>query len=282
MDRLQLPRPTFVDVDGVAVATYVLGPAAGEPAASVVLCHGTPWSAAVWAPLAAALRGTYRVHLWDMPGYGASIGDGAAAVDLVTQRRRLAALLAHWGLERPHVLAHDIGGAVALGAHVGEGVDYASLYLLDVVTLDPWGTEFFQLVAQHEEVFGALPLPLHTALVRQYVAGAGSDGALSAARVDELARPWTTTAGRSAFYRQIAQLSPEHTRPIVARLGEVRSRVRIGWGEVDPWIPSAQAGRLASLLPRPTDVVVFPGAGHLVPLEAQEALAADVTAWLES
>jgi pimeloyl-ACP methyl ester carboxylesterase len=33
-------------------------------------------------------------------------------------------LLSHWALERPHVVAHDIGGTVALRAHLLHGMKY--------------------------------------------------------------------------------------------------------------------------------------------------------------
>ncbi|MGW2092938.1 alpha/beta fold hydrolase [Promicromonospora sukumoe] len=287
-----LPAPVLADVevDGAVerIATWVLEPADRAPAGDVVLCHGTPWSAQVWAPVARALGQEYRVFLWDMPGYGASPQDARTPVDLVAQRRRLAALLRHWSLEgstaRPHVVAHDVGGAVALGAHLLEDADLASLFLLDIVTLDPWGSPFFRLVARNEPVFAAVPGPLHGALVREYIAGAANHS-LADDVVGTLAEPWLDDVGQAAFYRQIAQLSPEHTAPIVSRLGEVRCPVRIGWAEDDPWIPFEQAGRLRDLLPRASDggspeVVAFPGRGHLVPLEDDAAVGNAVLTWL--
>lgn len=274
-----LPEPVLVDADGTEVATWVLGPADRPPLADVLLCHGTPWSAQVWAPVARALSQEYRVFLWDMPGYGASVKEEGHAVDLVAQRERLAALVRHWALDRPHIVAHDIGGAVALGAHLLEGVELTSLFLLDIVTLDPWGSPFFRLVAQHEQVFTALPAPLHGALVKEYIAGA-ANGALSTADVDVLARPWSDRTGQAAFYRQIAQLSPDHTAPIVSRLGAVRCPVRIGWGVDDPWIPFEQAERLRSALPGPVEVVEFPARGHLVPLEDADGTSTALLEWL--
>jgi pimeloyl-ACP methyl ester carboxylesterase len=278
--RALLPPPVRVSLDGADVATYVIEPDGGTARGDVVLCHGTPWSAAALAPVAQRLRTDYRVFLWDMPGYGASIGEAAPDVDLVSQRRRLAGVLDHWGLDRPHLVAHDIGGAVALGAHLLEDRDLASLFLVDIVALDPWGSPFFRLVAQHEAVFAALPPDLHAALVRQYIAGAGGD-ALDPGWVDELARPWCTPHGQPAFYRQIAQLCPEHTEPVVARLDQVRCPVRVGWGEQDPWIPVAQAAELANRLPGQVEVVTYPGAGHLVPLEVTDALSRDLLRWLD-
>ncbi|WP_129787801.1 alpha/beta fold hydrolase [Promicromonospora panici] len=277
--RSLLPEPVFVDVGGTGVATYVLEPADRKPVADVVLCHGTPWSVQVWAPVALALSRDHRVFLWDMPGYGASPKDAAQPVDLVAQRERFAALLRHWSLDRPHVVAHDIGGAVALGAHLLEDADFASLFLLDIVMLDPWGSPFFRLVAENESVFAAIPGPLHAALTKEYIAGAANQG-LPAEAIEMLTEPWRDEAGQAAFYRQIAQLSPAHTRPIVGRLGEVRCPVRVGWATEDPWIPFEQAGRLRGALPGAPELVEFPGRGHLVPLEDADAVGRAVRQWL--
>ncbi len=279
-DLNPLPPPRHVDVDGADVATYVLEPTDRRPVGDVVLCHGTPWSAAVWAPMAEHLARERRVFLWDMPGYGASISDQTPPLDLEAQRRRLAALLQHWELRAPDVIAHDIGGAVALGAHLLESVELSSLYLLDVVTLDPWGSPFFRLVAQHREVFEALPQNLHAALVREYVTGATRVD-IGADWIEELSRPWSSPEGQRAFYRQIAELRPAHTRPIVDHLDRTRCPVRVGWGERDPWIPFQQAAELAERLGADVDVVPFPDAGHLVPLEATGSLTHDVATWLE-
>lgn len=267
--------------DGTVVAARVIGPTSdGDSLGDIVICHGTPWSSRMWLPLARELSLHHRVFLWDMPGYGDSIAEAAVAVDLVTQRRRLAELLDVWGIRMPHVIAHDIGGAVALGAHLLENREFASLYLLDIVTLSPWGSPFFRLVAENESVFAALPPQLHRALVTEYIAGAGGDG-LGRSSVEALTAPWCTAAGQPAFYHQIASLRPEHTDPIVDHLGEVRCPTRIGWGQDDPWIPAEQAERLARALPGNPEVTRFPGAGHLVPLEAPSSLATGVATWLD-
>lgn len=137
---------------------------------------------------------------------------------------------------------------MALGAHLREDVDFTSMYLLDIVTLTPWGSPFFRLVSDNEAVFAALPPELHAALVRTYIAGAGGPR-LSKEWIEKLSEPWLAQDGQEAFYRQIASLKEEDTRQIVAQLDQVRCRVHIGWGENDPWIPQVQADQLHRLIP---------------------------------
>ncbi|MET9758272.1 alpha/beta hydrolase [Streptomyces sp. NPDC006372] len=277
----RLPDPVHITVDGTRVATYVLAPERRAPLGDVVLCHGTPWSSQVWADAARHLSSKYRVFLWDMPGYGRSPKDPEVPVDLASQMSRFSQLLACWGLDRPHVVGHDIGGAVALGAHLFHEREYASLFLWDVMTLDPWGSPFFRLVADHVDVFSEMPAPLHTALVKEYIAGAARHQ-LTADWVDVLSQPWLGALGQPAFCRQIAALRTEHTRPIVERLQQVSCPVTIGWGEQDPWIPVGQAAQLRDLLPGDPPVITLSDVGHLAPVETPLRVSHALGDWLAS
>ncbi|MEP9384649.1 alpha/beta hydrolase [Nocardioides sp. KR10-350] len=250
---------------------------AGPP---VVFCHGTPWSSVLWSPLASALVGEFTAYLWDMPGYGASSKSPDHAVSLDVQGELLVALLDHWGLEGPHVVAHDIGGAVALRAHLLHGAEYASLALVDVVALRPWGSDFFRLVQQHADVFERLPGAVHEGVVRAYVAGASAQG-LAERDLDVLVAPWLGEEGQPAFYRQIAQADEAHTDEVEPLYPSVRAPVHVVWGEADGWIPVDRAHRLASMVPG-AGLTVVEGAGHLIHLDRPEALAVAVSGWLRS
>jgi pimeloyl-ACP methyl ester carboxylesterase len=248
----------------------------------VVFCHGTPWSAALWTPIAHALSAEFTVHLWDMPGYGTSTVAEGQDVSLGVQSELLPALLSEWGLDTPdrapHVVAHDIGGAVALRAHLLHGAAYRSLALVDVVALAPWGSPFFRLVHENAGVFTRLPAPLHEALVREYVRGAAFRP-LAPDSEEMLVRPWLDPAGQAAFYRQIAQADERFTDEVEPRYPELDLPVAIVWGADDTWIPVDRAHRLAALVPG-AELHVVPDAGHLVQLDAPAALTAVLQRWL--
>ena len=246
---------------------------------AVVFCHGTPWSSQVWRDVAAGLARDHTVYLWDMPGFGRSGMDPAHPVDLDVQGRTFAALLQHWRLDRPVVVAHDIGGAVALKAHLLHQRDVEHLLLTDIVTLRPWGSAFFSLVHDHASVFAQLPPGLHRALVGAYIAGA-SHTALGPDRAEGLIEPWLTRPGQAAFYAQIAQADVRHTDEVADRLHQVRCPTTVLWGEHDTWIPVEQAHRLARALPR-ARLVIVPDAGHLVQYDAPARLLAEIRAALQ-
>ncbi|MCS3843317.1 alpha/beta fold hydrolase [Microbacterium sp. AK031] len=247
---------------------------------ALVFLHGTPWSSVLWRPLADALATRYTVYLWDMPGYGQSSMDAAHAVDLGAQGELFAALLDEWGLDRPHVIAHDFGGAVALRARLLHAARYGSLCLVDVVALHPWGSPFFTLVQQHADVFARLPAAVHRGAVEAYIRGASHRG-LRAEELEMLVAPWTGEAGQSAFYRQIAQADERYTDEVESLYPLIDHPTHVIWGADDTWIPVDRAHRLQSLI-RGSSLSVIDGAGHLIQLDAPTHLSVEITRWVDA
>lgn len=244
----------------------------------VVFCHGTPWSSQLWRPFAEALAPYNTVHLWDMAGYGQSSKHPEHRVSLDVQGELFADLLAHWDLRSPQVVAHDYGGAVALRAHLLHGAPYASLALVDVVALAPWGSDYFRLVREHAEVFTALPTAIHEGALRAYIAGASHVGVAPGA-METLMAPWLDAEGQAAFYRQIAQADQAYTDEIERLYPELDLPVMVIWGEEDTWIRVDRAHQLAGLIPG-AELRLVPGAGHLIQLDRPAALATTLSTWL--
>lgn len=241
---------------------------------ALVLIHGTPFSSAVWRRIAPHLAARRRVFWFDLLGYGCSEMREGQDVSLGIQNRVLGALLDHWGVARPDVVAHDFGGATALRAHLLNGCDFRTLTLIDPVAIAPWGSPFVRHVRDHQAAFAALPAYIHAATLDAYIGGA-VHRRLAPDDLSRYAAPWQGPAGQAAFYRQIAQMDQRYTDAIAPLLGSVRCPVTVLWGAEDAWIPLAQGRRLAALLADP-DFRVVPGAGHLVQEDAPEAIVAAV------
>jgi pimeloyl-ACP methyl ester carboxylesterase len=270
---MQLDR--VLEWEGRRLAWTRLG--SGPP---VVFCHGTPFSSRVWWPYAEALAPDFTVHLWDLPGYGRSSMDPEHRVAADVHARAFRALLGHWGLDRPHVVAHDLGGLVALRAHLVEGAAYASLFLVDVVAIPPSGSPFFRFVQDNPALLAQLPDYIHEAVVRAYIGNATHRG-LSTDELDALVEPWTGPVGQPAFYRQIADYDLRLLEHNERRLGELALPVRILWGTEDGWIPPQTGRRLAALIPGAL-LTEVPGAGHLMQYDAPVALATGLREWLDA
>jgi pimeloyl-ACP methyl ester carboxylesterase len=255
------------DHDGQTVRYAMQGE--GPP---LVFVHGTPFSSYVWRRIAPHFYATHRVYCYDLLGYGQSEQREGQDVSLGVQGELFAALLDHWQLERPHVVAHDFGGCTALRAHLLERRDYASLTLIDPVALSPWGSPLVQHVRRHEAAFSDLPAYVHHAVLAAYVRGA-IRRAMPDDELNPYLTPWLGAVGQAAFYRQIAQMDQRYTDEIMPLYREMRCPTSVLWGEEDRWIPAERARQLQQMIPG-AQVRMVPNAGHLVQEDAPEAIVA--------
>ena len=93
----------------------------------IVLVHGTPYSSFLWRDVAPALaRHGRRVIVFDHLGYGQSDKHEGQNLTLAAQGRNFADLLLRWNLQRPSIVACDIGGAIVLRALLLEGRQVAA------------------------------------------------------------------------------------------------------------------------------------------------------------
>ena len=82
----------------------------GEP---VLLLHGFPTSSWDWAHVWDELAATYRVIALDYVGFGFSTKPAAGPYSIFAYADQAEALLARLGIDRVHLLAHDLGDTVA-------------------------------------------------------------------------------------------------------------------------------------------------------------------------
>jgi pimeloyl-ACP methyl ester carboxylesterase len=104
------PRGRFIDVPGARLHVHDSGD--GPP---TLMIHGLAGQLSHFTyGIAGRLERDYRVVAVDRPGSGHSLREGDGCADLRDQAAALAALIAQLGLERPLVVGHSLGGAVAL------------------------------------------------------------------------------------------------------------------------------------------------------------------------
>lgn len=237
---------------------------------SLILAHGWPWSSYAWHHVIPPLAKSYKVHWYDMPGYGQSEMRADQRTSLDVQGAVFAEMLAHWNLDRPVVLAHDFGGATTLRAHLLHGCDFDRYVLMNVVAMRPWGSDFFDHVRRHVDAFTGLPPHIHKAIVTAYIQGA-LVSEIPPRDLDNLVGPWLGDAGSGSFYRQFAQADEKYTAEIEPLFGEIRCPVKVIWGVDDPWIPIARGEELHRRIGQ-DNFAAIPGVGHLPQIEAPEKL----------
>ncbi|KAF2852112.1 alpha/beta-hydrolase [Plenodomus tracheiphilus IPT5] len=263
----------------------------------LIFIHGTPWSSLVWIPLAKALSRKFHVYLFDNPGFGQSpleniIDATWTPKDEVT---RLDANLARqsevyaklfkswepsWSGQLPHVIAHDHGGLMSLRANLLHGCQYASLCLIDVVAIGPFGQTLFKSIAKAPQYFLDLPDMAFEGILESYIRQAAFTK-ISQGTMDMLKEPWLRKGGKEGFVRQLCQANSRSTEEVEGRYGEVGNTmpVKIIWGKQDSWIGVESAWRLGDEL-GVKEVVEIERAGHLIMYDAPQELGAEIGVWL--
>jgi pimeloyl-ACP methyl ester carboxylesterase len=253
------------DFQGQAVAWGCIGK--GEP---VVMIHGFPWSAQSWRNIAPWIAKNKTVYYFDMVGFGESEKKVNQDVSAAVQNELLAALINHWGLDEPEIVAHDFGGLAALRGYYVNGLRYRKLTLIDVVAVTPSGSQLYKHIREHEMAFSGLPAYAHEALFQAYIQNAAIKAYSLEAR-EIYAKPWRGAIGQTAFYSQIAQSDVKYIEEIQGQYAPMDGIVNLLWAEEDTFIPVNQGEQLASLI-KADSFIRIPNAGHMVHEDAPEAI----------
>jgi pimeloyl-ACP methyl ester carboxylesterase len=260
-----------VEVDGHAVEQAYLDRGDGEP---VVFLHGIPTWGFLWRGVAPHLADEYRVIVPDLVGYGAS--DFAEGFDrsIRAQEQALDALLAELGIEACHLVAHDIGGGVALrfAAHQPDRV--GKLVCSNVVCYDSWPVEFIT----------ELGLPATEDMADEELEGeldfAFADGAYGDADPDFVAGmkyPWLEReGGKRALARAAVSTNTNHTTE--TPYDDIEADLLCLWAEADRMQPIEYGRRLADDVGG--EVVALDESFHWVPEDRAEAYREELRAFL--
>ena len=244
------------------VQSFVLDEGAGE---AVVCLHGVPSSAYLYRKLVPELatRGL-RGIAFDLPGLG--LADRPVRFDYTwTGLGRWATeAVAALGLERFHLVVHDIGGPVGfeLAAAVPDRV--ASLTVLNtIIEVDgfrrPWSMEPFARRGVGPAYLKALNKPLFRRLMR--LQAIGDSSAVSGAELDVYVDLLRRGDGGAAFLRIMRGF--ERTRAkqelYTSVVASDRYPVQVIWGERDPALRVDVQGEAARRIAGVDQLIRVPG-----------------------
>jgi pimeloyl-ACP methyl ester carboxylesterase len=272
-DPATLARPSgaFVEVDGSTVYMERMGPADG-PAA--VLIHGLGGSTFGWRNLSQVLaeQGMQAVAV-DLRGFGLSERDFAADHSHPAQARLVAAILDGLAIERVTVIAHSMGGSVALhlalqrpemvermilvAASANGRVELASLLLGPLLHLPPvarWGRHALRGLGSEERVADILASAF-------YDPNEVSEEIRSGYLLPFTVPDWDL--GLLAIMRDAAG------NDLPRSLDQLDQPALLIWGAHDRLVPVAEGEALVERLPN-ARLEVLSRAGHL-PFEDQPA-----------
>ena len=233
-------------------------------AADLVLLHGFTHTGASWARTAAALPERYRPVAPDLRGHGSA--GAVRPVSLAAVLGDLAALPA----ERFMLAGYSMGGRIALHAALAMPERVGRLVLIGASPGLAAAGERAARAAADEQLASELEASTIEAFARRWaqtpVLAGLPDEVAAEVHADRLR---SEPAGLAAALRGLGT----GTLPSLwERLGELAMPVTLVVGERDAKF-RAIASEMAARLPD-APVVVVPGAGHAVHLEAPEAVAA--------
>jgi pimeloyl-ACP methyl ester carboxylesterase len=256
-------------VSGGTVAHDRLGD--GPP---LVLVHGTPTWSFLWRRVAPILTTDFAVHLFDLLGYGDSQKGEELDVSIAAQARMLVEMLDLWGLKKPLIAGHDIGGAIVLRAHLIEGRDFERIALVDAVVFNPWLTRTTTHIRAHLDTYRAMSLDIFGDMVRTHLRTAVRHP-LDDATLEGYMAPWRGSAGQSAYLHKIAQFEEADTAVLEPLLSRISAPTLIVWGEEDGWIAPSVAERLRRAVPG-SRLSLIGGAGHFCTEDEPEVVAREL------
>lgn len=264
-------------IDGRRIATGCHG--AGVP---VVLLHGTPAHSIIWRNVVPALvEAGLKVYLFDLLGFGASEFPRDQDTSVAAQRIVLEKLLDHWGLSRTHVIAHDIGGAVALRLAIENPQRLQSLTIADICSYDSWPSASWQGIREQRAEYALMNSDEHCQLMRRQLEMAVFDKSIMQGEVlQAYLAPITGLIGQQAFYKnQVAHYDARYTNDYAERLPQLRVPVQILWGREDQWQSTDYAYRLHQDIPG-SRLHLIDSAGHFLMEDQPLAFAAKASAFI--
>jgi len=267
-------------VDSAGTAIFVRESGSGPP---VVLLHGFPETSRCWDKVAAALSAEHHVLAPDLPGYGRSARP--TSYDSATLANTIAAFMDAAGVPRAAVVGHDWGGGVAfrLALDHPEAVERLAVINSPFRKLDlrrGWHMLFFNAPLLPEALTMAagdrwIDLVLRAASVNK---DAFEPEAL--AEYHDAYRSLERKRSAFAYYRTVTRRIIASKLPGRAQRGHpqgprgsIEMPTLVIWGEKDPALPLTLAEGIVRDIPQ-AKLVTIPDAGHFVPEERPERVAA--------
>ena len=217
--------------------------------------------ARIYAPQSAAFTDSHVVDSYGL------------ADSLVEMARIALAQADEQGADLLDVFGHSMGGRVAMELYrmAPDRVRRLALVSTGIHPLganEPEKRETLKAIG-HEQGFEAL--------VDSWLPPMVADANRSDPAIYAPMREMSLSMGQEVFDAQIHALV---TRPdVMGLLGEIACPTLVMTGELDQWAPPAQHEEIAARIAN-SQLVVVPGAGHMIQLEAPEAVNDAINRWL--
>ncbi|MCY7346561.1 MAG: alpha/beta hydrolase [Pyrinomonadaceae bacterium] len=248
---------------------------AGEP---IILIHGIPTWGYLWHKLIPVLSKQNRVLAPDLAGFGYSDKRDNFDRAIDKQAELIDAWMNETGVEAAHIVAHDIGGGVALRLATLFPNRVKKLCVMNGVSYDSWAIEaMIQLGHPSAYKIASASTSVHTLrqMLKQGFAETPEDEIL-----DGIFAPYTTEVGKLSLIRNATALNTNLTTGITHLLPQIEAETLILWGVDDKFQLLKYGERLADDIPN-ARLVKIENARHFVMIDQPEIVAEYVSNFLK-
>jgi pimeloyl-ACP methyl ester carboxylesterase len=266
-----------ITVNGIEIDTVVAGQEQHPP---LLLLHGYPTSNQLWRHIIPTLAEHFFVIAPDLPGHGRSDKPTDVEYDRELFVGVLEGLADALGLERFHLVGHDLGGMVALAFAARCPERLSRLVIMDTAPYVEWSPST-RLVIWLARTGLSARLLLTRPLFRLFLQlGVARPRVITAEVAEMYRRPWIADSnGRRAFSLTVA-VPPERIVEPRANLSRISVPTLVLWAEKDRLFGKRTARRLRDDLPDATMTVV-PDCGHFLQEEQPELIAGHLQSFLQ-
>jgi len=251
-----------------------MGEGTGDP---VILIHGIPTWGYLWHRLIPMLAKQNRVLAPDLIGFGYSDKSDCFDRSIARQAEMIDAWMEKVGIERAHIVAHDIGGGIALRLATCFPHRVNKLCVMNTVCYDSWPIEAMLQFGHPEtrrKVSASTAVTMLKQALKQGFAISPHDEML-----DGLLAPYATEVGKLSLVRNAAALNTNLTTEISPLLARIEAATLIVWGEDDVFQPLKYGERLVRDIPG-ARLVRVKDARHFVMLDQPDEVAGHVSTFL--
>ncbi|MGH3674623.1 MAG: alpha/beta fold hydrolase [Mycobacterium sp.] len=255
--------------DGVTVAYRELG-----TGPAVLLLHGWPTSSLLWRGVMPGLAAQSRVVALDLPGFGGSDKPVDVHYDFGLFERAIDGVLSGLGIGEVGVVAHDIGGPIAVHWALQQPSRVTKIALLNTLLYPELSDAVIDFLATLGSPARRGSLTSAESLTEIMRLGVADPDVLTDDVLAGVRAPFTTDADRLALANAGIGLSVEGLAEIAAGLPTLRMPVRAIYGVQDRILPEVAdtMARLARDVPQ-AEVTALADVGHFLQEEDPDQVA---------
>lgn len=252
-------------------------------ALTIVLLHGSNSSLHTWEPWILRLKGEFRVITLDLPGHGltgpAPDGDYSAQAMI----RAVQGVVDSQGARRFILGGNSMGGWVAWRYALAHPDRIEGLVLIDAAGVaPPPGAAPAELPLGFKLASNRLLGPLLVKLTPRWLIARSLEQTVadpSSLSDETITRYWELLRYPGNREATIKRMATSREPDAAALLDQITAPTLIQWGDQDRLIPVENAVVFRERIPG-SELVIYPGVGHLPMEEAPERTVADLITFL--